>query len=170
MLHAGAGTTARRYPLRHWLVLIGLLGTHVGHPIILTGDQTEAESLRPLAETWVGPAHSLIGKLDVGELGALIQPASLLITGNTGPAQIAAALGAPLLDLYALANPQHASWRMAHRRLLHDADFPDCLRGSCPEDCLDQLSPRTVLEAAIELLASASARPARTDDAPLALT
>jgi ADP-heptose:LPS heptosyltransferase len=171
VLHAGANVAARRYPLRHWLVLIGLLGTHVGHPIILTGDQPEAESLRPLAETWVGPAHSLIGKLDVGELGALIQSASLLITGNNGPAQIAAALGTPLLDLHALANPQ-THWRVSHRLLFHDDERHDSLRSSRTEgthDCLDQLSPRTVIEAAIELLASAPPRPARTDNAPLAL-
>jgi len=171
MLHAGGSAAARRYPIRHWLVLIGLLGTHVGYPIILTGDQVESESLRPLAETWLGPAHSLIGKLNLGELGALIRSASLLITGNTAPAHIAAAVGTPLLDLYALTNPQHTPWRVAHRLLFHDVDCRNCLRSSCPQRhhaCLDALSPRTVLDAAVELLASAPPRPARTIDTPLA--
>lgn len=173
LLHAGVASAARRYPLRHWLVLIGLLGTHVGCPIVLAGDRHDAESLRPLAETWVGPAHSLIGMLDLGELGALIRCASLLITDNTGPAQIATAVGTPLLDLYALALPPHTPWRATQALLWHEPECPHCLPGGCPEGhhaCLDALSPRTVLEAVVELLAGAPPRPAQADDAPLALT
>lgn len=171
VLHAGASAASRRYPIRHWLVLTGMLGTRLGYPMILTGDRGDLELLRPLSETWVGPVHSLIGKLDLGELGALIRSASLLITGNTGPAHIAAAVGTPLVDLYALTNPQHTPWRVAHRLLFHDVSCRNCLRSSCPQshhDCLDALAPRTVLEAAVELLASAPSRPARTNDVALA--
>jgi ADP-heptose:LPS heptosyltransferase len=171
VLHAGASAASRRYPIRHWLVLIGMLGTQFGYPIILTGHGSDTEFLRPLDETWVGPSHSLIGKLDLGELGALIRASTLLITGNTGPAHIAAAVGTPLLDLYALTNPQHTPWRVAHRLLFHDVSCRNCLRSSCPQGhhaCLDALSPRKVLEAAVELLAAAPPRPARTDDMALA--
>ena len=171
VLHAGASAASRRYPLRHWLVLIGMLGTRLGYPIVLTGDRGDQEALRPLADTWIGPSHSLIGKLDLGELGALIRSSALLITGNTGPAHIAAAVGTPLLDLYALTNPQHTPWRVAHRLLFHDVSCRNCLRSSCPEGhhaCLDALAPRTVLEAAVELLSANPPRPARTDDAALA--
>ncbi|RYE98747.1 MAG: glycosyltransferase family 9 protein, partial [Oxalobacteraceae bacterium] len=106
VLHAGTGAAARRYPVRHWLVLVGMLGTRLGYPIILTGDRGDMESLRLLSETWMGPAHSLIGKLEVGELGALIRSSNLLITDNTASAQIAAAVGTPLVALYAPAHPQ----------------------------------------------------------------
>lgn len=156
VLHAGAGAAARRYPIRHWLVLVGMLGTRLGYPIILTGDRGDMEALRPLPETWMGPVHSLIGKLVLGELGALIRSSSLLITGNTAPAHIAAAVGTPLVDLSALTHPQHTPWRVAHRLLCHDVG------------CLDALAPHTVLEAAVELLASAPARAARTSDTALA--
>lgn len=120
VLHAGASAASRRYPIRHWQDLLGMLGARFGYPLILTGDQGERESLRPLTETRTGPVHSLIGKLGLGELGALIRSSRLLITGNTGPAHIAAAVGTPLLDLYAPTNPQHTPWRVAHRLLFHD--------------------------------------------------
>ncbi|WP_051933431.1 glycosyltransferase family 9 protein [Massilia sp. BSC265] len=171
VLHAGASAASRRYPLRHWLVLIGMLRRQFGYPIVLTGDRGEADALRPLAEAWKAATHSLIGKLELGELGALIRGSSLLITGNTGPAHIAAAVGTPLVDLYALTNPQHTPWRVAHRLLFHDVSCRNCLRSSCPQGhhaCLDSLAPRTVLEAAVELLAAAPQRPARTDDGALA--
>ena len=171
VLHAGASAASRRYPIRHWLVLIGMLRRQFGYPIVLTGDRGDADTLRPLTEAWKRPVHSLIGQLALGELGALIRGASLLITGNTGPAHIAAAVGTPLVDLYALTNPQHTPWRVAHRVLFHDVSCRNCLRSSCPlghHACLDALAPRSVLEAAVELLASALPRPARTADAALA--
>lgn len=171
VLHAGASAPSRRYPLRHWLVLIGLLGTRLGYPMILTGGRDETELLRPLSESWVGPTHSLIGELDLGELGALIRSAALLITGNTGPAHIAAALGTPLIDLYALTNPQHTPWRVAHRLLFHDVSCRNCLRSSCPQKhhaCLDKVSPRLVADSAVDLLAVSHWRPARTDEMTLA--
>lgn len=171
VLHAGASAASRRYPVRHWLVLIGMLHRQFKHKIILTGDAGDVEALGPLTEGWHSPARSLIGKLGLGELGALIRGSSLLITGNTGPAHIAAAVGTPLVDLYALTNPQHTPWRVAHRLLFHDVSCRNCLRSSCPEAhhaCLDALAPRTVLDAAVELLAAAPHRPARTDDGVLA--
>lgn len=171
VLHAGASAASRRYPIRHWLVLIGMLRREPGYPIVLTGERGEADALRPLAEAWKAPTHSLVGKLELGELGALIRGSSLLITGNTGPAHIAAAVGTPLLDLYALTNPQHTPWRVAHRLLFHDVSCRNCLRSSCPQAhhaCLDFLAPRTVQEAAVELLAATPQRPARTDDEALA--
>lgn len=171
VLHAGASAPSRRYPLRHWLVLIGLLGTRLGYPMILSGARDEAQWLRPLEESWVGPTHSLIGKLDLGELGALIRSAALLVTGNTGPAHIASALGTPLVDLYALTNPQHTPWRVAHRLLFHDVSCRNCLRSICPQGhhaCLDSLSPRIVADSVVDLLAGSHQRPARTNDVALA--
>ncbi|MEW6762948.1 MAG: glycosyltransferase family 9 protein [Pseudomonadota bacterium] len=171
VLHAGASAPSRRYPLRHWLVLIGLLGTRLCYPMILTGDRSEAQWLRPLEESWVGPTFPLIGKLDLGELGALIRSAALLVTGNTGPAHIAAAVGTPLVDLYALTNPQHTPWRVAHRLLFHDVSCRNCLRSLCPQGhhaCLDSLSPRAVADAVVGLCAARPDRPARTDDTRLA--
>lgn len=152
-------------------MLIGLLGTRLGYPMILSGGRDEAQWLRPLSESWVGPTCSLIGRLDLGELGALIRSAALLVTGNTGTAHIAAAVGTLLVDLYALTNPQHTPWRAAHHLLFHDVSCRNCLRSLCPLDhhaCLDQLSPRTVAEAAADLLAESYPRPARTNDERLA--
>ena len=173
VLHAGASALSRRYPIRHWLVLIGMLRTRFRYPVILTGDCGDVDALRPLTEAWRAPTHSLIGKLGLGELGALIRGSSLLITNNTGPAHIAAAIGTPLVDLYAPTNPQHTPWRVAHRLLFHDVSCRNCLRSACPQGhhaCLDALSPRTVLEAAAELLTAAPPRPARTADEALAFT
>ncbi|MEZ5102047.1 MAG: glycosyltransferase family 9 protein [Thermoleophilia bacterium] len=58
--------------------------------------------------------------------------APLLIANNSGLAHLAAAVGTPVVDLYALTNPQHAPWGVPARVLSHDA-VRRVLRSVCPE-------------------------------------
>src|SRR5690606_30065560 len=60
------------------------------------------------------------GRFALREFIALVARAPLLISNNTGPAHIAAAVQTPVVVLYALTNPQHAPWRVAHRILPFD--------------------------------------------------
>src|SRR5205823_4450946 len=101
------------------------------------------------------PSHSLAGRLDIVELAALIDLAPLLIANNTGPVHLAAAVGTPVVDLYALTNPQHTPWAVPCRVLSHDVACKYCYKSVCPEvhhRCLDAILPQTVVAAACELL------------------
>jgi ADP-heptose:LPS heptosyltransferase len=81
---------------------------------------------------------------------------------------IAAALGTPVVDLYALTNPQHTPWRVPSRVLSHDVPCRNCLKSACPQghhDCLRGVEPAAVVSAAVALLgigAPGSAMPARS--------
>jgi ADP-heptose:LPS heptosyltransferase len=163
VLHTGASALSRRYPARRWSALLRLLGTGLHMPLVLTGSTDEAADIAAIiAESGV-PASSLAGQLDLGELGALLRSAALLIANNTGPAHIAAAVGTPVVSLYAMTNAQHTPWRVAQRVLYHPVPCRDCLRSSCPQGhhaCLDALAPETVFIAAAELLDDTPTRPA----------
>jgi ADP-heptose:LPS heptosyltransferase len=100
-------------------------------------------------------SHSLAGQLDLGALCALIALAPVLITNNTGPAHIAAAVGTPVVDLYALTNPQHTPWGVESRVLNRDVPCKYCYKSACPaghHDCL-RVPPEEVVSATLELLA-----------------
>ena len=80
---------------------------------------------------------------------------ALLVANNTGPVHIAAALGTPVVDIYALTNPQHAPWKVPHRVVYHDVPCRFCYRSVCPQthhNCLHLLDPQRVARAARELL------------------
>lgn len=99
---------------------------------------------------------SLSGRLGLGGLGALIEGADLLLTNNTGPAHIAAALGTPVVDLYALTHPQQTPWRVPARVISHPVECRDCLKSVCPQQhhaCLHRIDAGRVVGAALELLA-----------------
>jgi ADP-heptose:LPS heptosyltransferase len=103
-------------------------------------------------------SHSLAGQLSLDELAALLAAAPLLIANNTGPVHLAAAVGTPVVDLYALTNPQHTPWQVPHRVLSHDVPCRYCYKSVCPaghHDCLRLVDPQEVVTAALTLLQEA---------------
>lgn len=79
----------------------------------------------------------------------------MLIANNTGPVHIAAALQVPVVDLYALTNPQHTPWMVPHRLLFHDVPCKFCYQSICPQqtnECLTKIKPQAVVDAALALL------------------
>ncbi|HET7609065.1 MAG TPA: glycosyltransferase family 9 protein, partial [Gammaproteobacteria bacterium] len=102
-------------------------------------------------------AYTLAGCLDFAELCAVIEAADVLVSNNTAPVHIAGAVGTPVVDLYALTNPQHVPWRVPHRVLYRDVPCRYCYKSVCPaghHDCLAQVSPAEVADAVRGLLDS----------------
>jgi ADP-heptose:LPS heptosyltransferase len=105
---------------------------------------------------------SLAGRLDWPELAALISSADAIVCNNSGPAHLAAAVGTPVVDLYALTNPQHTPWRVPHRVLSHDVECRFCLRSVCPhghQRCLAGVAPSAVVDAVLSLVAPPARAP-----------
>jgi ADP-heptose:LPS heptosyltransferase len=101
------------------------------------------------------PSVSLAGVLSLADLGALLAEAPLLVSNNTGPVHVAAAVGTPVVDLYALTNPQHTPWAVAHRVLSRDVPCKYCYKSVCPaghHECLRGVAPAEIVGAAHELL------------------
>ena len=155
VLHPGASAPSRRYPPHHWQALVRALGERVRCPLVFTGAAHEAALIEQIGAGAEAPVHSLAGQLHIGELGALLAQASLVVSNNTGPAHLAAAVGTPVVHLYALTNPQHTPWRVPSRVLNHAVDCRNCERSICPQghhDCLEKLAPSQVVDAVCSLL------------------
>ncbi len=152
VIHPGATASSRRYPAECYAIVASEL-EQLGFRIFLTGQVDEASLLQTVA-TACKQAVVFPGCLKVDELAALIAAAPVLITNNTGPAHIAAAVGTPVVDLYALTNPQHTPWRVPQRVLNFDVPCRNCLKSICPEghhDCLRKVTPHAVLQAVLDL-------------------
>lgn len=173
VVHPGASAPARRYPAEHFAALANLLAELPDLQLVLAGDGAEAELVEAIRSRLRRPAAALAGSLGLGELAALIAGAALLVANNSGPVHLAAAVGTPVVDIYALTNPQHAPWRVPHRVLFHDVPCRFCYRSVCPQehhDCLRRIAPERVAEAARELLAGAERCPGFAAPAPAPLS
>jgi ADP-heptose:LPS heptosyltransferase len=134
--------------------------------VVFTGGPSEIALVDGIRRDMRCASHSLAGKLDLGKLAAVIAQAAVMVSGNTGPAHIAAALRTPIVDLYALTNPQHTPWKVPSRVLYHDVPCRNCYKSICPlghNACLAQIAPSRVVAAVAELLA-ATARGTREDE------
>ncbi|MCC2642080.1 MAG: Lipopolysaccharide heptosyltransferase [Nitrospira sp.] len=156
VIHPGASAASRRYPPESFAMVARQLIQDFGWTVIFTGTQPERRLIETIREQTAAPTHSLAGELDLGSLAALLERAPLVISNNTGTVHVAAAVGTPVVDLYALTNPQHMPWLVPHRVLFHDVPCKFCYKSICPEghqDCLRLVTPETVVNAATELLA-----------------
>lgn len=156
LLHPGANAASRRYPAGHWARALGLLVRRTGLPVVLAGGAADAALVEEIRAGCGVPAHSLAGQLSLGELGAALSLAAVALTNNSGPAHVAAAVGTPVVTLYALTNPQHTPWKVRSRVLFQDVPCRFCYRSACPaghHTCLAGVTPERVVEAALELLA-----------------
>ncbi len=157
--HPGASAASRRYPPELFAQALERLHALVDCDIVLTGDESESELAEKVIASSRSPIRSLAGMLDLAGLGALLARADVVISNNTAPAHIAAAVGTPVVDLYALTNPQHAPWLVEQRVLYHDVPCRYCYKSVCPEGhhaCLRSVAPETVAAAAAELLIDAT--------------
>lgn len=170
LLHPGASAASRRYPPAHWAHVLRLLAQELQLPLVLTGSAAEGGLVDDIQFASAVPAISLAGRLSLGELGAALKLAAVAVTNNTGPAHMAAAVGTPVVDLYALTNPQHTPWHVKSRVLFHDVTCRFCYKSTCPEGhqaCLAGVSPRRVADAVRELLGVACpSAPALTAESP----
>jgi lipopolysaccharide heptosyltransferase II len=130
VLHPGASAASRRYPAEAFAAAARRFADEDGARVVVTGDARERELAGGIADAVPG-ATSLAGQLDIGQLCAVIAEAPLLVCNNTGPAHMAAAVGTPVVDVYALTNPQHAPWAVAHRVLFHDVPCRWCHSSVC---------------------------------------
>ncbi|MBJ9942343.1 glycosyltransferase family 9 protein [Burkholderia multivorans] len=177
VVHPGASAASRRWPAERFGDAAARLVSQFDG-VAVTGGSGERALVDAVCER-IGPrALPLAGTLPLGELGALIETADLLLSNNSGPAHLAAALGTPVVDLYALTNPQHTPWRVPHRVLNVDVPCRNCYRSVCEQPghpCLRGVRVDDVVDAAHALLRGnargarhAGARAAAASDTSLA--
>lgn len=155
VVHPGATAISRRYPPESFAIAARKLVKDYNIQIIFTGVKSEIELVETIRFQMQAPSFSLAHRLNLGELAALLEKAPLLISNNTAPVHIAAAVGTPVVDLYALTNPQHTPWEVPNRVIFHDVPCRICYKSICPEGhyhCLRLVEPERVVNAALELL------------------
>ncbi|MFL6136302.1 MAG: glycosyltransferase family 9 protein [Frankiaceae bacterium] len=159
VLHPGASVPARAAgPARCAAIAAALAGA--GRRVVVTGGPGERELTRTVASAAPG-AVDLGGRTTLAELAAVIAAADVVVVGNTGPAHLAAAVGTPVVSLFAPTVPAERwrPWRARHQLL---GDQHAACAGSratvCPvpgHPCLD-VDPHDVV-AAVSRLAGAPA-------------
>ncbi|MFU8875147.1 HAD-IIIA family hydrolase [Micromonospora sp. SL4-19] len=149
VLHPGSSVESRACPPELATRIVRVLSA-AGYRVVVTGGPGERELTARVA---AAGGLDLGGCTGLGELAAVIARAGALVVGNTGPAHLAAALGIPVVSLFAPTVPfgQWGPYRVPTVRLGDaGAACRDTRATRCPvpgHPCLSAVEPGRVLEA-----------------------
>jgi heptosyltransferase I len=101
---------------------------------------------------------NLAGQTSLPEMVEWLRRCDLLITNDTGPMHVAAALRKPVVGLFGPTEPRRTGpYGQLENCLRHPLPCAPCMNSRCawtrPMECLTAISPATVLERAQRLLA-----------------
>lgn len=135
--HAGAGCPSKRWPPERFAELGRRIVGDSSASIVLLGGREEKSASEALAKE-IGPrAVSLAGMLSLKESAAVLQQAGLLVSNDSGPVHIAAAVGARTVVIFGRnkAGLSQVRWKPlgeGHRLIQKDVGCQVCLAHLCP--------------------------------------
>jgi heptosyltransferase-2 len=130
------------------------LGTRLcrehGAGILIFGSQGERELAAMIARGIEGKAVNLAGSTTLPQLAALMGSCDVVVTNDTGPMHISAAVKTPVVAIFGSTDPVSTGPRgNGHIIVRKDVSCSPCLKRVCPIDhrCMDLISTGDVLEA-----------------------
>ncbi|MCX8090568.1 MAG: lipopolysaccharide heptosyltransferase II [Verrucomicrobiae bacterium] len=155
---------AKRWPAERFTAAAREIQRRTGCVWLVLGGAAEAGLATEIA-TAIGAAagavvRNLAGQTSLRELMALLRIARVLLTNDTGPMHVAAALGRPVVALFGSTAPELTGPGLPgdsrHRILSARVPCAPCFRRTCPIDlrCMRRLEVETVVMAVSEVLRS----------------
>jgi lipopolysaccharide heptosyltransferase II len=96
---------SKRWPIPHWATLIDKLIRGQNAQVILTGAPGDIPLIECVTHQMQEQATNLAGKTSLPQLVALLKRANLVISGDSGPMHIAAAVGTPVIAIHGPTDP-----------------------------------------------------------------
>ncbi len=165
-LHVSGGRAIKQWEPDRFAETAARLVTATGATIVLTGSHAD----RPIVDRVKSrlPAANVIdvaGESDLLTVAAIIDTLDLLITGDTGPMHLAAAVGTPIVAVFGPSDPARYAPRGIHDRVVRVAlpcspcnrirRPPEWCVGHTP-DCLVHVTVDQVFMAAQSVLGSSA--------------
>ncbi len=148
------GSAKRWYPDR-FAAVADALSAEWGAAVVVIGSTAEAPLAGEIEAATRTPPVNLAGKTTVRDLMALLSVSSFLVTNDSGPMHVGAALGVPLVAIFGPTDWRRTSpWTDRARVVRVEVDCSPCRRRVCDRghECMLGVTPGMVVEAALQLL------------------
>ena len=145
---------AKRWPAERYAALADRL-VESGANVALIGSPGELDVTQEVCKHAQRQLVVLTGKTTVAEVAALIGIAEVLITNDTGPAHIGAALDTPTLVIFGPTNPLTTYPVSPNAEVIrHPPECAPCMLRDCPIDhrCMTAIAPDEVFARASALM------------------
>lgn len=161
-LHVSGGRESKQWHLARFAEVGRLLASETGATLVLTGSPGDRAMVDQVRQALGDrPVVNAAGALDLPATAALMARLDLLVTADTGPMHLAAAVGTPIVALFGPSDPRRYGPLAARQRVVRVQLScspcgqvrlpPERCRGHVP-DCMDGITVEAVVRAARELL------------------
>jgi ADP-heptose:LPS heptosyltransferase len=159
ILHPGASDPRRRWSPTHFARVGDALALS-GARVIITGVAQEQSLTEQVVEEMSAPALNVCGKLNLQALTGLLARATVVVSNDTGPRHLAAAVGTPTVGIYWCGNLINAGpvTRTDHRPFISwQLECPICgvntLKSNCDHQAsfVDEIRPEEVILDVLDL-------------------
>lgn len=146
---------AKRWQTESYAELNDKLQTQLNANVILIGDKSELDVSTEIIEKSKNKPILLTGKTSLAESTAILNICDLLVTNDTGPAHISAALGTKTIVIFGPTNPK-TTHPIGAEIIRREVECSPCMLRDCPIDhrCMTGISSDEVFEKVKKLLNS----------------
>ena len=139
---------AKRWPAESYAALADRL-VDSDRQVLLIGSKDEADVSQDVTRRMRNRPIVLTGKTSLDQITAVLSAVDLIVTNDTGPAHIGAALGRPTLVIFGPTNPLTTRpFSPVAEILRHPPDCAPCMLRDCPIDhrCMTAITVDEVFE------------------------
>ena len=159
-LNAGAEYgAAKRWPAERFVEAAAALHARTACRWVLLGGRADVPLAQDIAtqlaaRTSAATVTSVAGQTSLRELCAVLKACALVITNDTGPMHVAAALGTPVVVPFGSTSPELtgplSAPNLPHALVRGEAPCAPCFLRECPVDfrCMKSISAQQIVEAA----------------------
>lgn len=142
---------AKRWLSQRYAATADLLAAKFDARIVVFGAPNDRRIADQVAQTMTHEALVLAGETSLGQLMGLLKQCRLLITNDSGPMHLAAALGVPQVALFGSSSEIATGPMSAKAEVLrHPVECSPCFLRECPIDfrCMEGITTEMVVAAA----------------------
>jgi heptosyltransferase-2 len=146
---------AKRWPAERFAAVADMLSERTGAEVVLVGAAEESGISEEVARRMRARPVVLTGKTDLAQTAAVLKASDLLVTNDTGPAHVAAAVGCPVVVIFGPTNPDTTRpFSTTAEVVRRPPDCAPCMLRDCPIDhrCMTAITPEDVYERAARAL------------------
>jgi heptosyltransferase-2 len=149
---------AKRWPVERFIAAAKEIQQRTNCVWILFGGKNNLPITNQIESEIRNPKHAifnLAGKTSLRELMALLKLCRVLLTNDTGPMHVAAALGVPVVAIFGSTSPELTGPIFSSNATILKSDAPcsPCFLRECPIDfrCMNGISVGQVVESVLEI-------------------
>jgi heptosyltransferase I len=152
-LQPGARWSNKRWPVEFYAELVRLLApTNPALRFAILGGEKDRELGKVISRVEPARCLDLTGCLSLPEMVEWVRLSALMVSNDTGPMHVAAALGTPVVALFGPTEPRRTGpYRQLDHVLRLDLPCVPCFKSCChyvkPLECLRALPPAAIFDA-----------------------